>query len=556
MKRLADTTLPGVGEILGAYANRSVGIIAIASEFRLLTQPPARASYGGTNPRNRLCVYERGSRRPFAHLDTIRFPINDVAFHPVQPVVAIATGRYDGGWMFEGELVLWNWKTGEIGKPLIQSPEIVRVTFAPDGNSLVAYCRPWDEGMAQEDDAFDMFFELRATYFEDLSQGVGETDAVLAQMERQKPKSAKDISSDTRFRDAEELERVVFELTGTTSINQRSPIWDVAWFGTNMFGVVHDSCHLQTISLQDEIIHTFEGTGHGCEILSGTTSYVHVVERDDTKWPDDFSASLLAIQNGELKSQASFIGAHTFSISDFGTILARRNRSGVEEREAALDRYYDGKEWHPLALGHFDLFNHYIRIDGAPYLFFVQNDQPFADPFDFLRSGMNNYRFKHPQKWIGIIDKKGNQRRLWTILQSDDTDASHPLECDFAYLSDDLGEALVVGGKHYDPNPFNTYEGFVYRRDLWTGKELWRHPISSSPSVIKYNSETGIVLIFTLNGEYLIVNAKTGSLLVRKLLKDIGLPTVAFSAALSDSKIALGLMDGGVLITDLPELIT
>lgn len=556
MKRLVDISLPGAGEILGAYGQDARGIVVIASEFRLLTEPPARASYGGTSPRRRVGIYRRGTRTPFSNLDALRFPINDIAFHPVHPVVAIATGSYDGGWMFEGELVLWNWETGEVGRPLIKTPEIVRTAFTGDGSALLAISRPWDEGMAEGDEAFDMFFELRATFFEDLSQGVSETDTVVAQMERQTPKTTQDVYSDKRFTEAEDPVAVISRFTGMSSIAQRSPIWDIAWLGNDMLGIVHDNCHLQTIGLQDEVLTTFEGTGHGSEILLGTTAYVHLVNRDDNaEWPNSFSSSLLELQDGELISQASFVGAHTFSISSSAEILGRRDRSGIEERDAPLDRYFDGESWHSLALGHYDVFNHFIRIDGAPYLFFVQNDQPFANPLDFIGSETNNFPFKHPEKWVCIITESGNPKRLWPILQDDGSHASHPMECDFAYLQDDLGEALIVGGKHYNPNPYETYKGFIYRRDLWTGRELWRHSINASPSQIRYSVETGVVVAFTLNGEYLVINGKTGSLLTRRTLRDMGLPTVAFSAALNRPKVALGLIDGGVIKTDLQELI-
>lgn len=557
MERMIDTSLPGVGEILGAYANDRSDIMAIASEFRLLTEPPARASYGGTAPRRRVGLYNRGTRRPFAHLDSLRYPVNDIAFHPVYPVLAIATGSYDGGWMFEGELVLWNWETGEVGAPLIKTPEIVRTAFTEDGSAILAFSRPWDEGMAEGDEAFDMYFELRATFFEDLSQGVSATDKVTAQMERQTPKTTRDVFSDQRFADPKDPVAEISRFTGVTSLAQRSPIWDIAWLGDDKLGVVHDDCHLQTIGLRDEALSIFKGTGHGSEILFGTSTYVHVVERnDDAEWPNANSSSLLEFQDGRLVSRASFIGSHTFAISASGELLGRRDRSGIEEREAPFDQYFDGQSWHSKALGHYDVFNHFIRIDGAPYLFFVQNDQPFANPLDFFGSEENSFSFKHPEKWVCMVNEQGDSKRLWPILQDDGTDASHPMECDFAYLSDELGEALVVGGKHYNPNPYEAYKGFVYRRDLWTGKELWRHSINASPSQIIYSGETGVVLVFTLNGEYLVINAKTGALLVLRMLRDTGLPTVAFSAALKRSSLALGMIDGGIVATDLENLVT
>jgi hypothetical protein len=41
-----------------------------------------------------------------------RYPVHTMAFHPTLPVLVIGTGRYDGGYFFEGELLLLNLVTG------------------------------------------------------------------------------------------------------------------------------------------------------------------------------------------------------------------------------------------------------------------------------------------------------------------------------------------------------------------------------------------------------------------------------------------------------------
>lgn len=40
-----------------------------------------------------------------------RFPVHGLAFHPTLPLLAVGTGRYDGGYFFEGELLLLDWET-------------------------------------------------------------------------------------------------------------------------------------------------------------------------------------------------------------------------------------------------------------------------------------------------------------------------------------------------------------------------------------------------------------------------------------------------------------
>lgn len=45
---------------------------------------------------------------------TARWPANAISFHPALPLVAIGTGSYDGGWFYEGELLLLDLTTGTV----------------------------------------------------------------------------------------------------------------------------------------------------------------------------------------------------------------------------------------------------------------------------------------------------------------------------------------------------------------------------------------------------------------------------------------------------------
>jgi hypothetical protein len=72
-----------------------------------------------------------------------RFPVQAMAFHPGLPLLAIGTGRYDGGYFFEGELLLLHLETGEtrshieheIGRQILVlewvDEDILRILMAP-----------------------------------------------------------------------------------------------------------------------------------------------------------------------------------------------------------------------------------------------------------------------------------------------------------------------------------------------------------------------------------------------------------------------------------------
>jgi hypothetical protein len=77
--------------------------VALCSAFDRLYWP-GRAIYAGHALQNRVSLYAGDFERRVAVFDGAHFPVNDVAFHPSEPWLAIGTGSYDGGYLFEGDL--------------------------------------------------------------------------------------------------------------------------------------------------------------------------------------------------------------------------------------------------------------------------------------------------------------------------------------------------------------------------------------------------------------------------------------------------------------------
>src|SRR5688572_29708376 len=144
-----------VGRPFGAYERVDGTIVALVSSFDVLYWP-GRAVYDGHRLRHRISLYASDLRTRIRVFDAATFPIHDVAFHPVRPMLAVATGAYDGGYAFEGELLLWNWDTGDTIRVLSENREVSRVRFTDDG-SLVVLLRPRDEDEFGEAAAFDTF---------------------------------------------------------------------------------------------------------------------------------------------------------------------------------------------------------------------------------------------------------------------------------------------------------------------------------------------------------------------------------------------------------------
>ncbi|MFI8308216.1 hypothetical protein ACIF80_33360 [Streptomyces sp. NPDC085927] len=131
----------GIGDPLLVVHDERRGLLAVAG-----TDVPGR-----TTP---VAVYES---RSFVRSALIcsRFPVRAMAFHPRRSLLAIGTGRYDGGYFFEGELLLLHLKTGvvtsliehELGRQVLGlewlDEQSLRVLMAPPDD--------WQDGAAHED---------------------------------------------------------------------------------------------------------------------------------------------------------------------------------------------------------------------------------------------------------------------------------------------------------------------------------------------------------------------------------------------------------------------
>ncbi|MBL1082962.1 hypothetical protein JK359_13380 [Streptomyces actinomycinicus] len=83
--------------------------LAVRDEERGLLAVAGRRAYAVPAP---VVVFDTADpgRQVLTHS---RFPVQAMAFHPRLPLLAVGTGRYDGGYFFEGELLLVHLGTGE-----------------------------------------------------------------------------------------------------------------------------------------------------------------------------------------------------------------------------------------------------------------------------------------------------------------------------------------------------------------------------------------------------------------------------------------------------------
>jgi hypothetical protein len=529
---IASPTLQGSGHITGAFENGDKSILAVASTFPLLTNPPARAAYAGHKLRHRLSLHRPGEQAPFAWFDDVRLPINWVSFHPQEPVIAIAAGTYDGGWMFEGELLLWNWTENSWRKPVSQIPEVVWVNFGFEGTTLDLIVRPWDEEWGgdpngHEDDAFTRFYGASTI----AHSAVAGPELVLNPAARLGGDKLEILSAADEFK-KDALKSVAAWLT-ISKLVERSAIWDVSWLGPDKIASVSDDCLLQINDLTGAKLSHIEGDGYGAAIISSEPPLVHVARR--RTWDDDEVVSrLLAIQDGTLVELGTYAGSYSFTGSSNGTVLGRldRHRRGSATSDLLIEVATGVVA--AIDCGQYDCFNHFLGVDGAPANYFLQ-----ATPSD-----------GHERKRLCRLDAHGNVESLWPVLHQDGSYASHAMECCGCFLEDSAGAGIVLAGRHYDPNPSTPTSGFIYRKSLNADRELWRHSTAAASSAIVHVGRLGIIAAAFLDGTLKLIDAVTGAIRAAGRVTIGAQPTVIFSLSANELALAIGTFDGRVAVLE------
>lgn len=530
-----DPMLPGNAAISGAQWNRARDVFGVVSEFRRLTEPPGRAAYSGRRLATRLALYRPPSRTPIAVFDASHLPITCVAFHPHEPVALVGAGSYDGGYLFQGSLTLWNWSTGEV-RDLGRIPTVLTAAFSDDGRDAHCVVCPWDEGQTEELGVapFETCFRITLS---DVRAGGFFTDAIEAQMQGP-PAAMADVLRDLPEGATPESD---IQAAFGGQHTPRSPIWDVALLDAETIAAVHDDCRLQLFSRTGALVRTYEGDsdGHGVQILhGGGACYVHVAHSHmgSDGWLKD-RAEIAQLRGHDLTEVASFEGRYLCSISKDGALLARKDRSPRGPQVGNADMIGAGRSFKRFDLGHYDVFNHALRIDGAPDPFFVQGTPPSS----------------HKDKFLCTVTTSGKVKRLWRILPDNGDHASHAMECWGAYVADQRGPGLIVAGKHYDPSPYSN-ACFLFRKSI-VGEELWRYTTQSAAAAIKVTRDQRYVLIAFLNGDFAVLRADTGETVRWAPFAPDGVQSVIYSMDVDDTSLLIGTIDGRIGLAPLDSVL-
>lgn len=528
---LTPQSFAEIGRPAGGFQRADGQAIALCSDFEFLYWP-GRAIYQGHRLRHRLSLYAKNFERLLGLFDAARFPINDVAFHPTQPIAAIGTGSYDGGYMFEGDLWLWNWETGETRSLLGESREVVQCRFV-DEQRLAVTLRPRDEeeyDNLDEDEAFEtcvglVIDDLRDASEADYKAPHGGGDRRLIGLLPIDPKSLG--FSVPQVRANERRQRFEALLPDSARYEERARAWDVCWLTNERVAMVHDDCHIEVWSVTGEREIQEVGKGFGVQILrSAGGALVHVLERGNYFENTEDRSTLHLLTPQGLQGVYEFSYGVVISTDQSGLLLCR-DAGDLQRKRPRTDQVLTREFVQSFCgdLGHYDCFNHFVRLDGGDGLYLLQGTPPSS----------------HKRKRLCRVSPEG---AVEPVLHWDD-EGPHLMSCSACWATDG---SLIRAFHVYDPRPGQGAKR-IQRIDLAQSRVVWTREVSALVTSMTVVGQEALAFALT-DGTIGLLCIEDGSVLSQEQLNVRGAPTVATALAAHGTRLAVGTIDARLLIYD------
>ncbi|SDS94404.1 hypothetical protein [Actinoplanes derwentensis] len=467
-------------------------------------------------------VYRSTDLTCLFHLTT-RWPANTLAFHPTLPLLAIGTGRYDGGWAYEGELLLLDLVTG-VTVSLLQHPrEVRRLTWQDPQTLDLVLAVPCDEDTKR----FGTTSLACAIRRDDWDRA---TDGMLRMPYGEEP------YPDECPTDPADATAVLEQRLGRAWTPRRA-VWAVRG--------LPDGCVLAALDGIAVECWTPTSPDHAWRVPSDGTGY------QVTTLPSERTALTLTQTThsyGRWTTQPSAVvevdldtgAVRTIHRAAAPSVMVSRadGRWALRVTEAKAGRVtiagLAGARGRKVQLGPYRLFNHYFDIRYAPDLLFLQDD---ADT-----------------RWVVAVDTPHRRVRRLFPLEWDTSRGGHLSGGCGAYLDDRAGPAIVHAGTVHNGAGLLPGNAFVVRRAYPTGEPSWVFTADHQATALDVDGDF-IYVTFT-SGELVVLRATDGAVQGRQQLRVNGHRVVPFSLARTGANLlAIGTQDGRVLDCSIHRLI-
>ncbi|MFD8734171.1 PQQ-binding-like beta-propeller repeat protein [Streptomyces sp. NPDC059618] len=481
---------------------------------------------------DRIGVYDRDTLR-CEHLVRSRYPAHSAAFHPTLPLLAVGTGSYDGGYAFEGELLLLRLDSGTVVSALRYGREVLGVEWCGPTRLRLVLAPPDDW---ENDDAHEQGHEVvvsrddwgavgpRAIEPEELEAPVrpavrpdhrAEARSLLADLAAV---AGRPWSPRRRVWAVEGLEdgRVLAALDGVLA---------ESWLpsGEREWAVEDDEGGRQLVPASD-----------GASVWTNGDRRMRRGDGGAWQCPAPRIARV-ALDTGQVLETLG-LAESAVLVAGGGRVLLRpsdhtRRRGepltmfGLTDRAEAAPES-DGVE--PSAgsfpeVGGFDLFNHPFPVSRASRPYVLVGTKPDAP---------------HKDKWIVALAADGTVRRLFPL-------SWEPQEHHFGGPAAEFGQGLVYAGAVHDGAGLQPGGAYVVRRSL-DGAVRWQHRADHPATALDVDEDT--VYVAYNSGALTALDADDGTVRWHTELAVDGTPTAALSLAVTPhGSLLIGTVDGRIL---------
>lgn len=448
-----------------------------------------------------------------------RWPVNTVAFHPVLPLAAIGTGSYDGGFFYEGELLLLDLLSGEAVSAFAPVREVRSARWRNERRLDLVLAAADDE--SGKGDAWNFATSIVRDDWAALPAKAIGADELAGDRVPSVPRGAPEAALRTLTTLSAASRNVTF--TARRQVRAVEPLRD----GRVLAAL--DGVRLESwlpSGLREWAAPVPGGGGRRIVVTPDQrAAWVEI------QWPPGWDgprvryrpngAERLSLQNGEVLRPAGSQTPVAVTGRQDGWVMLLDTRHAPTE--AATTLVSPGQqESAPLDLGPCEFANTTFVVRRSPDLLFLQPAQ----------AGVQ----------IAALEPSGEVKPLFPV----DWDAERGTRFS-AGPGVRLPDALIHAGavSHYGPHP--RIEAFVARRRA-DGEPEWIHECEAAVTAMDAAADT--VLAALASGEIVALNAADGTPRWRQPLTVHDMPTSATSLAIPEEGRALiGTTDGRILDT-------
>lgn len=467
-----------------------------------------------------------------------RWPVNSADFHPSLPLLAVGTGTYDGGYQFEGELLIVDLAGGGVVSAIDGCREVRRVRWRDDGRALELVVAPFDEGHAEKPHAYGFAAVVER------EDWCSVTDGSVTARELTGPR----VRAGQRPEGVQEAAReALAALCGAPPAkwSPRRRVWAVEALTDGRVLAALDGTALESW-LPSGQLEWRRADPHGARQLSvcpgEESAWVNLARPNrwtDSGWEDvPGVVERLSLADGSVLAAAEVAFPALLTADLEGRIALRDTRLDGRKPPTVL-LTPEHREPGSVVIGGYDTFNHYFPVRHSPELLFLQ--------------GRKKKTWKDKRVVAVDLPADGGEPEIRRLF---------PLEWDTgrgAHLSGgpalrltgpgDGSGALVHAGSVHHPHGPQPGHAFVVRRRFPDGLPQW--VFTADHAVTDLDTDGDTVFAALTSGEVVAVDAADGTVRWRTRLTVDGVPAVALSlAAAGPRQLVLGTVDGRVLVCD------